>query len=933
MDEDGTSKPGSAPASEPTQVATPQDGIEALLRKVAQAPAMAPAREEPAPPPLPEQIGHYRILGPLGRGGMGDVFRAHDTLLDRTVALKILPGELARDAAQVRRFTQEAKAASALNHPHIITIYEIQEFTTPQGSVLHTIAMELVQGETLREWLRIEKPPLSRVIDVFAQVALGLAKAHSAGIVHRDLKPENIMVTEDGFAKILDFGLAKLLGPPLPAPSPGRDAALTRTGMIVGTVGYMAPEQVEGLAVDGRADVFAFGCILFEALSGQRPFGERSALDTLHAIVHQEAPSLSCASGDLTRIVERCLAKRPEDRYQSARDLAADLRHAQRTYEEAGAPPPPVASAQAVRRTRRRLRLWAIATAAAAALGAAAVLALRYLPRTGEDRGAPRRSEAGAALRIERLTYSGKATYAALSPDGRVVAHVVDAGDKSSLWIRQVATGSSLSIVPEMEGSIRAVTISPDGDYAYYVVRKGHELVNTLYRVPILGGPPRRVLADVDCAVAFSPDGRELAFVRFDPNGRTSSLLRAPAGGGEERLVAKLPLSTLLGSPAWSPDGRWIGASARAAGTMRFEIRAFPVDGGKARSVTAPHFAEIDGLAWAPDGKALVVAAAERLGREGQIWYVPDPGGPPRRLTQDPSSYHHVSLSRDGKTLVTSRVTHVSNLWVAGTHEGAPQRQITSGAGHYHSLAWTPDGRIVYSALQDGAWDLWIADADGRRAERLTADAGANFDPAISPDGRSVAFVSDRAGSISLWIADLGGGPPRRLSPGNYDIAPTFTPDGRFVVYTSVIDENQTLWRIPAAGGTPLRITSFHTRTAAVSPDGRLLAAAYWDGRPESTWKLAVLPFEGGQPRQLFALPPTASLSVRWTPDGAGLSYSDSREGIANIWVQPLGGPPRRVTEFNSDSIFGHAWAPDGKRLAVVRGLRSSDVAILRGLL
>jgi Tol biopolymer transport system component len=877
---------------------------------------------------------------------MGEIYRAVDTRLERSVAVKVLPSDLATDPAQVRRFVREAQAASALNHPNIVTIFEIYECALPErNTTAHCIAMELIEGETLRAWLRHRKPDLKKVVEIFAQVAQGLAKAHEAGIVHRDLKPDNVMMTKEGYPKILDFGVAKLLSP---SPREGTSDAgethgpLTATGAVIGTAGYMSPEQVEGQEVDPRSDVFSFGSMLFEAVAGRPPFAGRSAIDTLHRIVHTEAPHLRDlhpgAPAELERIVEKCLAKDPEDRYQSTKDLAVDLRHLWRQYETGMLPektdrPRPDPGAQvASRAPRARRRLGLLVGAAAVAAAAALIAVLVVSPRRGDRADGPAATPADpTALQIERLTYSGKASWPALSPDGKVVVHAVETAGRTSLWVRQVATSSSLQIVPPAQATILGITIAPDGNYAYFVERRGQDVVRRLFRVPILGGAPRKLLDDVDSPVTFSPAGQEMAFVRCSIVRSDCALMIARADGAGERRVATRPFSSQLSSPAWSPDGAHLALFARIPDQARQGIEVFAVDGGTSKRLGTQTWHSSRGLAWLPDGRGLIGSAMDRSNRQSQLWYISYPEGRARRVTNDPNNYLEVSLSRDGSALVTMQVDRVSNLWVVPEGDQARARQLTTGAGRYHSLAYTPDGRIVYSAIKDGAWDLWLMAVDGAEPTRLTSEAGANLEPAVSPDGQSLVFVSDRSGSFAIWRAGIDGTDPRQITPGSRDVLPVFTPDGRFVVYTSFRDEKQSLWKVPAGGGTAVPLTTSFTAYADVSPDGRRLVTSFWEGRLDAPLKIAVLPIEGGPPEQTTVLPATALPIVRWTPDAKGFSYVDSREGTSNIWVQPLAGPPRKVTEFASDEIFQHRWAPGGRQIALVRGLKTSDVMIVRG--
>jgi len=403
------------------------------------------------------EIGRYRIVSTLGRGGMGEVYDAIDSSLGRHVALKILSADAVTDTRRVARFIQEARAASALNHPHVVSIHEIGE---DRG--VRFIAMERVEGSTLRRIFATERLPVSRSLEILAQVADAVAAAHAAGIVHRDLKPENIMVSRDGYAKVLDFGLAKLQPETiLQEPDSSTIIRMTESGTVLGTVGYMSPEQVQGKPVDARSDIFSLGCILYEAVAGRRAFQAATSIDTLHKIVHQEPPALREiapeVSPELLRIVRKTMAKDPDERYHSAKDLAVDLRMLVRD----GSASEPV---RTVDQPRRAMSPLAVIAIGAILLGMAAAGLLFW------RRSAP--SPPPAVTAFQRITAKGNLTNTRVSPDGRFLAYAqYDDDSTASLWIRQLATGEDLQIVPRIAGSILGCTFTPDSNAIVYALR------------------------------------------------------------------------------------------------------------------------------------------------------------------------------------------------------------------------------------------------------------------------------------------------------------------------------------------------------------------------------------------------------------------------------------------------------------------------------
>jgi len=561
------------------------------------------AEQEKQTSRINQQIGHYKIKKLLGKGGMGEVYLAEDTKLDRLVALKILPEEFSQNAERMRRrFVREAKAASGLNHPHIAHIYEIGE-----ADGVNFIAMEFVEGVSLREKLHVERVGLKTLLKYLAQVADGLAKAHHAGIVHRDLKPENLMISGDGFAKILDFGLAKLVEP---QKSPGaiaeefKEAATTMMppplsipGMIMGTVGYMSPEQARGQSeIDARSDIFSFGCILYEAVTRKQPFAGETMVDSLHKIIHAQPPPLrdfnADAPFDLQRIVRRCLQKDPEDRYQTIKDVAIELKELRREMESADGGEPSVSletnAAPPVSKTGdRTITVGDKAAASTAELVAHSTSSAEYLV------GAAKKHKMGAGVvaallavvvagfgygiyrlramkpdkpalsfqtaKFTRLTTTGKASGVAVSPDGKYVVHIEDDGGRQSLWTRQVATQSNVQIVAPAAVTYSGLTFSPDGNYIYYTAFSQELAQAVLFQVPPLGGTPKKLLENVATSpVTFSPDGKQFAFVRPTPR-EEFTLMVANADGTEERKIVQYqnPPDS-ISAPAWSPDGKRI---------------------------------------------------------------------------------------------------------------------------------------------------------------------------------------------------------------------------------------------------------------------------------------------------------------------------------------------------------------------------------------
>ena len=536
----------------------------------------------------PATLGHYHIVRRIGAGGMGEVFLADDAKLGRKVALKVLGHELAADSERRDRFEREARAVAALNHPNIITIYSVEE----QDGIAF-LTMELVEGKTLTELIPRQGMSLEGFLRVAIPLADAVGAAHQRGITHRDLKPANVMVSDEGRLKVLDFGLAKLREEsPHNSLTVTMDAALTGEGRIIGTIAYMSPEQAQGKPVDARSDVFSLGILLFEMATGEQPFKGNTNMAVLSAILRDAPVSLTDLRQDLPRdvgrILRRCLAKDPEDRYQTAKDLRNDLRSLKEDLETGAtardqtssqiiqtAVPPPLAS-------RRSAVLLALAAMVVVAVAGASW----YARRPAATSVPP-----FAIKAMRQLTNTGKASLAAISPDGRYFVHVDGSFDKPSLWMRQVSsTASSVQIVPATEGDYQGLAFSPDGEAVVYVFTPENSAIASLFQIPLLGHvPPRKLLDDIATAPAFSPDGTRMAFIRgLADGGQVIVLANADiwivnVDGSQPTQLTSEPGAE--GQPQVLPDGRGIIFTSRSPGAPQFQIRAIDLDGSNQRQI------------------------------------------------------------------------------------------------------------------------------------------------------------------------------------------------------------------------------------------------------------------------------------------------------------------------------------------------------------
>jgi Tol biopolymer transport system component len=876
---------------------------------------------------MEKRLLHYEILHRIGKGGMGDVYAAEDTKLGRTVALKILPPEMAADPERRARFEREARAVAALNHPNIVTIHSVEE-----ADGVHFITMELVEGKTLSELIPKGGSELAQFLDRAVALTDAVSAAHKRGITHRDLKPDNVMLSDDGRVKVLDFGLAKLRG------AATDDAAATRLagheqtaeGKILGTVAYMSPEQAEGKAVDPRSDVFSLGIILYEMATGQRPFKGDTPISTVSSILRDTPTAVTELKASLPRhlgrIVKRCLAKDPDRRYQTAVDLRNDLEGLKEEIESGEILlERPGASVGAGGFRGRRLVLG-IAVLAVAVVG----VSYGVYGLVGLGAGEPGTTAPFQQMEMTRLTSKqGGPWNPAVSPDGKYVVYVQDDGGRDSLWLLQTGTARSVQIVPTSGAGIWGPSFSPDGDLIYYVSRVGDADPGTLYRVPVLGGPSTRVLEDVDGRISFSPDGSQFVFLRTEGVQRYMLVVADADGRNEHVIASRTSPDEYHRAPAWSPDGSVVAVAAltRADGD-EYSLVVVPSEGGTERTISSRTWGHIDNPAWLPDGSGLVVTESF------QLWEQPYPEGTARRITNDLNSYSAVSLAADGQSLVTQVMERQQTLWVTSVGESGEPQQITSGDLRVHSrgVSWTRDGRIVYGVRSGQSVDLWITGVGGGKATQLTF-GGADTHPSVSSDGRYVVFNSRPPSERHIWRIGLDGGDPVQLTFGEGERLPQCHPEGRWVLYLGDTPDGDALYRVPIEGGEPELLSEMIlARTSpAISPDGEMVAVQVGDESTDETLT-GILRIEGGEPVRTLGLDTSAyRSSLRWSPDGDALDYVDVKGGVGNIWSRPLdGGPPRQLTHFEDKYIDDFAWAPDGKTVAAIRRNHTWSVVLLK---
>jgi serine/threonine protein kinase/dipeptidyl aminopeptidase/acylaminoacyl peptidase len=924
-------------------------------------------------------VGHYRILELLGRGGMGEIYLAEDTKLDRKVAIKLLPAQWTEDGGRLLRFQREARAASALNHPNILTIYEIVE----EAGASAFIVTEFIEGQTLRQRMRASMK-LEEIFDVGLQIASALSAAHEAGIIHRDIKPENIMLRRDGYVKVLDFGLAKLIEQPEERSLEDARTLLSNThpGIVMGTVQYMSPEQARGLAVDARTDIWSLGCVLYEMVTARPPFEGGTMTDVLAAILEREPLPMSAAMRDvpaqLEWIIRKALRKDRDERFQTARELLGDLRSLKEQLEfearlEASATPDARPQAASLSNAERNGKLQSAGHALATGIIKASSTATSVeapVARVKNRRGlvlalaclvvligvtaaglgvykflwAKKGTWPFWRINITQLTTSRNIIQSAISPDGNYLVYSISDREQHSLWLRQVSASNDTMIVPPSGDGIWGVTFSRDGKDLYYVLRGRDDGIGVLYRIPVLGGTPRKILSNVDSPVTFSPDGKQLAFVRGGfPTREESALVIADVEGQTERTLAtrKRPVRfypIYFTGPSWSPDGEWIAVAVVSAPPFG-GFYAFNVKDGTEKALTQPIFTQQGRIEWLSDMSGLVFVGSDLITPTlpGQVWLVSYPGGELRRITNDLINYRGLSLSANSKRLVTSSVSDFANMWIVPDGDATRARQILPLRSR-GGVSFTPDGRVVFATETGGTWDIWIMNQDGSNRKQLTSGGRQSIEPAASPDGRYIVFTSASPGSVDLWRMDMDGGNLVQLTKNMFAFNAAFSPDGRWVVFSNGSRNGAKIQKVSVDGGEPVGLFDKPAYRPTVSPDGRWIAVFYSGAQNPNNdvyRKIAIFPFAGGDVVKTFDFGGNSTTRdmLHWTPDGRALLYNQMNDNVSNIWKQPVdGGSPTKVTDFRDSLINDFAYSRDGRQLICTRGTVIREAVMITDL-
>jgi serine/threonine protein kinase/Tol biopolymer transport system component/tetratricopeptide (TPR) repeat protein len=543
-----------------------------------------------------------------------------------------------------------------------------------------------------------------------------------------------------------------------------------------------------------------------------------------------------------------------------------------------------------------------------------------------------------ASTKIEKLTASGNVVNAAISRDGKYAAYVMDEVGKQGIWVRQMAVANSIRIVPPAETEYRGLTFANDGTYVYYVVPGINGGAGILYQVPALGGSVKEVMRGVDSPISFSPDGKQFAFIRSNPSeGEDTLMIADQNGSGEQRIATrKYPEHfSMATAPAWSPDGSNMVCVTQTADSSGFfmKLTELRLSDRTEHELVNKRWQEIGQTAWIPDGTALIITGQDASSGFLHLWRVGYPGGDLRKITNDPNDYRGVSLPASSDVLVTVQRQTLTSIFVGAKGEPGNTRPVTSGAGRFFDLIWTPEGSILYASDASGAADVWEMAADGTGQKQLTAGAGRNYAPAVTPDGRYVFFHSNRSGSWHLWRMERDGSNPVQMTKDQEESNwPDVSPDGKWVVYQHTTGGTPTVWKMPVTGGPASQVTTALSMRPAVSPDGKSIAVWQKEDKPTASWKIAVVPFEGGAATRLLDVPQspaTANSVIHWAPDGNGVHFIDFRNGVTNLMLQSFDlSPTKQLTRFTKEQFYSFDFSPDG-RVLLSRGFWTNDVVLI----
>ena len=899
------------------------------------------------------RFGHYEIIKQIGSGGMGEVYLAQDLKLGRRIAIKTLNEEFREDGSSLIRFVGEAKAASALNHPNILVIHEIGE-----SEDAHYIVSEFIEGRTLREICSQSQMSLGEVLDVSIQIADALSVAHGASLVHRDIKPENVMVRPDGYVKVLDFGLAKLVEQ-RNKPVLGFDAVTVRQnrtgkGLILGTVNYMSPEQAKGEELDERTDIFSTGTLIYEMIGGKTPFVGDSMAETFANLITAEPEPLSRLASnvpaELQRIVYKTLQKNRNKRYQTMKGLLADLKrlresltfdqlersHFPRNYSSKtsratteGATLQTAATSRGFSPHIEQHKLLA-AFAVVVFLASGILLPLWYERTKHNELAAPILS---APFTSEKLSNNGKIVHAVVSSDGKNVVYTNGIKGKQGVWLRQLESANNVELIPPSDVVYGGLALSPDDKFLYFHRRSKSLEQNGIYRVSIAGGIPTPVINDVEGWMSFSADGEKISFVRCEHRREENcALWIADAWDGKHaRKLVSRPSPFRIADNKISPDGKWVAFAVGQSenSTNAFGLVEVNIESGAERELTAQKFFNIKRLTWLPNQSGLLFTAALLPDRTVRIWQLSTVTSEASPVTKNSVNYLALSLNKDASVMVCTETKEDFRLRLLTTENPAADRVVVDAT----KVTFAPDSRLIFASTMLGSnREIWSVNADGSGQRQLTTDAADDSVPVSSPDNNLIFFFSNRTGEAHVWQMNADGSNQIQITrkEGGYPLL--VSPDGYWLYYIHSLRRN--IWRVPVKGGDEQLVLDQRKNYIALSPDG--LQAAFSEEQGEATILMIVSLTDGRVIKTLrFAESKGHVTHIAWLPDGKKLAYIVTNNEYENstLWRQPLNGEKaQQITALGNEQIRSFAVAPDGRSFAIAQGGWRHDAVLLRGL-
>jgi serine/threonine protein kinase/Tol biopolymer transport system component len=898
-------------------------------------------------------LGHYKLVRRLGQGGMGVVYEAVDQKLGRHVAVKLITEESRGSGDSLERIWREARAASALNHPGICTVYELNE-----SAQSPFIVMELLEGDSLEKLYRGHPMPFPRLVELGVQLADALDAAYGKGILHRDIKPANIFITRSGQAKLLDFGLAKVessaSSSTAAATASTASIPLTSAGSLLGTVAYMSPEQARGEPLDARSDLFSLGVVLYEMATGQHPFaGATAALVFDKILNHQPVAPLTLNAQlplEFEIILDKTLEKDRELRCQSAAELRADLRRLQRKADSdrtAHRASGPVAAQtsdsetghlvestggihpQGAKPAKPQGGSSALRKSLSAAIALAIVLAAGFASWRLWPRPRP-----FTTVSVSQITNIGIVERVALSVDGRFLAEVKNDKGQRTLWLRNIATNTDTQILGAIEADYLGLTFSPDGNYLYFTHgTPQNDTRRDLYAMSVFGGTPRQLILNVDGPVSFAPKGDSLAYVRWAPERKDgfSEVRIADKEGGNERVL--YTSMEVIQPPVWSPDGSRIAWLQTESGTTRIALSVMEISSKQLTTIAAPadvFFASPnDGyttLAWLPDNRHLLALYDKQNTDRDQIGVIAIPSGEFHSVTNDVNSYSQLALSGDGRTLATVLTNIDSSIAFYGADGGVPASTMPLRISP-DGIAWASEDRLLFIVRGSSIGSIDRATGSVRNFDAGEITPGRFI--AACPDGEILFTGIPRSGGDARLFRMRGdGGGIAQLTTSGNARNPSCSQDSKVAYFSLGTDVEVSLWSVPVAGGTPKNL---------VPPDKYAIATVFRDGTRavlfgirQEKFCAMITDLASGRKQPPVLVDKGLGTVMGLSPDNRAFVADVLQNGGTTLVVQPFDGSPAHpLFSPVPDTLIDTGWSPSGKQLAVARVKSSSDVVLI----